>query len=164
MNVARSPGALAPGSRAAAIGVFDGVHRGHRRLVEAAIAAAETGGLRPTVVTFASDAPGSGGDEPARITTLERRLELLAELGVADALVVPFDAELASLAPVAFAERLLRAIGVETVAVGERFRFGFEGGGDPALLERLGFRTTIVPAVEGVSSEAIRGAVEAGEI
>ena len=98
------------------------------------------------------------------LTTLERRLELLEELGVEDVLVVAFTVELAALAPEAFARTYLAAIGTEIVAAGAGFRFGHRRAGDLELLETLGFDVRPVPVVEGISSTRIRQLVDAGEV
>jgi riboflavin kinase/FMN adenylyltransferase len=98
------------------------------------------------------------------LSTLERRLELLAALGVEETLVVEFSQQVAALEPEAFARAYLEAIGTELVAAGESFRFGRGRSGDLALLERLGFRTCVVPHVEGVSSTEIRRLSAAGDV
>jgi riboflavin kinase/FMN adenylyltransferase len=146
--------------RAVALGTFDGVHRGHRAVLDAAREA----GRRPTVVTFDPHPRIAFGNRVDLITTLERRLELIAEAGIEDALVVPFDLELARLEPEEFAEQVLRAIGAEVVLAGDDFRFGRGRRGDPALLRELGFETRVVPEVAGVSSTEIRRLVRAGEV
>jgi riboflavin kinase/FMN adenylyltransferase len=146
--------------RAVALGTFDGVHRGHRAVLDAAREA----GPRPTVVTFDPHPRIAFGNRVDLITTLERRLELIAEAGIEEALVVPFDLELARLEPEQFAEQVLRAIGAEVVLAGGDFRFGRGRRGDPALLGELGFETRVVPEVAGVSSTEIRRLVRAGEI
>jgi riboflavin kinase/FMN adenylyltransferase len=161
VNVARSPDELAQTPRGVAIGTFDGVHLGHRRVLEAARAA---GGLTPTVVTFDPHPRTAMGNRVELLTTLERRLELLEAAGMAEALVVEFDLELARLAPEEFAERYLRAIGAEVVVAGSGFRFGHRREGDLALLERLGFDVRSVPLVDGVSSSTIRSLLKAGEV
>jgi len=112
--------------RAAAIGTFDGVHLGHRRVLEAAVAAGRT----PTVVTFDPHPRTVLGNQVELIAPLQRRLELLAELGVEDVLVVEFTLELAALDPETFAEETLRAIGAEVVVAGADFCFGRGGAGD----------------------------------
>jgi riboflavin kinase/FMN adenylyltransferase len=160
VNVAHRPEELAPARRAVAIGTFDGVHRGHVRVLEAALSA----GLRPAVVTFDPHPRSFFGAEVPLLSTLERRLELLAGLGFDDALVCEFDEELAALPPEGFAESVLRAAGVEVVAAGDGFRFGRGREGDLALLERLGFDVRRVPLVDNVSSSHIRKLVEAGEV
>ena len=160
MKVARSPAELERRARAVAIGTFDGVHLGHRRVIEAALAA---GGVA-TVVTFDPHPRRALGNQVELLATLERRLELLAELGVAETLVVRFDLELARLPPETFAETILRAIGAEVVVAGPNFRFGNRRAGDLELLRGLGFDARRVPLVEGVSSTAVRQLVRAGEV
>ena len=160
MNVAHRPDELEPAARAVAIGTFDGVHRGHRRVLEAALSA----GLRPAVVTFDPHPRTHFGGEVQLLTTLLRRLELLEELGVEDVLVCRFDAETAELSAEEFAESVLRAIGAEVVAAGDGFRFGRGRTGDLALLERLGFDARRVPLVDNVSSSHIRALLAAGDV
>lgn len=160
MNVAYRPQDLEPAARAVAIGTFDGVHRGHQRVLEAALATH----LRPTVVTFDPHPRSVLGDGVPLLATLERRLELLAGLGFADVLVVPFDTAVAALAPEVFADRILRAIGAEVIAAGDGFRFGHRREGDLDLLERLGFDVRRVPLVENVSSSRIRRLLAAGDV
>jgi len=160
VNVAREPEGLADARRGVAIGTFDGVHRGHLRVIDAARKA----GLRTTVVTFDPHPRAVLGREVELLATLERRLELLEAAGVDDVLVLRFDERLADLSADEFAERILRAIGAETVAAGETFRFGRGREGDLELLGRLGFDVRAVPLVENVSSSRIRQLVHAGEL
>jgi len=160
VNVASRPENLEPARRAAAIGTFDGVHRGHRRVLEAAIAT----GLRSAVVTFDPHPRTLFGDEVPLLTTLDRRLELFADVGIDDVLVCPFDTVLAELTAEDFAQSVLRAAGVESVAAGDGFRFGRGRSGDLDLLERLGFDIRRVPIVENISSSHIRRLLAAGEV
>jgi riboflavin kinase / FMN adenylyltransferase len=160
MKVAHSPKELRSRPRAVAIGTFDGVHVGHRAVVRAAV---ESGPV-PTVVTFHPHPREVLGYQVSLLSTLERRLELLAALGVEETLVVEFSQEVAALEPEAFARTYLEAIGTELVAAGESFRFGRARSGDLALLERLGFRTCVVPHVDGVSSTEIRRLAAAGAV
>jgi riboflavin kinase/FMN adenylyltransferase len=160
VNVARSPKDLPRARRAVALGTFDGVHRGHRRVIDAALAT----GLTPAVVTFDPHPLVALGNEVLLLTTLERRLELIGELGVEDALVVEFDLETAQLEPEDFADRVLRPFGAEIVIAGANFRFGRKRSGDLALLGELGFDARPVPLAEGISSSAIRALVAAGEL
>jgi riboflavin kinase/FMN adenylyltransferase len=104
------------------------------------------------------------GNKVELLSTLERRLELLDEAGVDEALVVEFTPELARRAPDEFAESLLRRIGARAIAVGETFRFGRDAAGDPALLEALGFEVHRVPTLEGVSSTRIRALLRDGDV
>jgi riboflavin kinase / FMN adenylyltransferase len=159
VTVAREPGELPEARRAVAIGTFDGVHRGHVRVIEAARKA----GLRTTVVTFDPHPRAVLGRRVELLATLERRLELLEEKGVEDVLVLRFDERLAALSADEFAERILHGIGAETVVAGETFRFGRGREGDLELLDRLGFDVRRVPLVENVSSSLIRELVHAGD-
>ena len=160
MNVARQVDQLEPKARAVALGTFDGVHLGHRRVLDATLAAGRT----PTVVTFDPHPREALGYGVELLVPLERRLELLAEAGIEETLVVDFDLELAQLPPEAFAERILRPLGAEVVLAGSNFRFGRGRAGDLALLEGLGFDARPVPLVDGVSSTRIRDLLRGGEI
>jgi riboflavin kinase / FMN adenylyltransferase len=160
VKVAHSADELERRPRAVAIGTFDGVHLGHRRVIEAALAA----GATPTVVTFDPHPRVALGNRVELLTTLGRRLELIAELGVEETLVVHFDLDLARLEPEEFVDRVLRPIGTEIVAAGEGFRFGRARSGDLDLLRRLGLDVRQVPLLEGVSSTTIRQLLAAGDV
>jgi riboflavin kinase/FMN adenylyltransferase len=161
MNVAHQPEELEPARRAVAIGTFDGVHCGHRRVIEAA----EAAHLRSAVVTFDPHPRTLLGGPPVELlTTLERRLELLEGVGVEDVLVLRVDEALLALTPEAFAETVLRAIGTEIVAAGDGFRFGHGRSGDLDLLARLGFDVRRVPLVDNVSSSHIRALLATGDV
>lgn len=160
MKIAHSPAQLERQPRAVAIGTFDGMHRGHQAVVQSAI---DTG-LAATVITFDPHPRIALGNHVELITTLERRLELIAATGADATLVAGFTPELMALPPEEFAERYLRAIGAEAVAAGHDFRFGSRRGGDLELLERLGFEVLEVPHVPGVSSSAVRSALHEGDM
>ena len=160
MRIVHEPGALDRRPRAVAIGSFDGVHRGHRAVIDAVRAT----GLEATVVTFDPHPRIALGNKVELLTTLARRLELLDEAGVAAVLVAAFTPELQQLTAEQFAERYLRATGVEVVVAGADFRFGVRRSGDLALLERLGFDVVVVPELPGVSSTAIRAALGDGDV
>ena len=160
MKIAHLPSDLDPTPRAVAIGSFDGVHRGHRSVLDAVHAT----GLEPTVITFDPHPRIALGNKVELLTTLERRLELLGEAGVETVLVAAFTPDLQQLTPELFAERFLRAIGAESVVAGENFRFGVRRSGDLALLASLGFDVVVAPVIEGVSSTAIRSALAEGDV
>jgi riboflavin kinase/FMN adenylyltransferase len=160
VSVVRDPSELAVRPRAVAIGSFDGVHRGHRTVIDAV----RSTGLAPTVVTFDPHPRIALGNRVELLTTLERRLELLAGAGAEDVLVAAFTPELQQLRPEEFAERFLRATGVEAVVAGADFRFGVRRSGDLALLESLGYEVVVVPELPGVSSTAIRSALAEGDV
>jgi riboflavin kinase/FMN adenylyltransferase len=160
VTVARRPGELEARPRAVAIGTFDGVHRGHHAVLRAALES----GLTPTVVTFHPHPRQLLGYGVELLSTLERRLELFAEAGIDDVLVVEFSDEVAATPPEQFAEQFLRPLGAEVVYAGEDFRFGRKRAGDLELLRRLGFAAHGVPLAPGISSSAIRRLVHDGEI
>jgi riboflavin kinase / FMN adenylyltransferase len=113
---------LEPGRRVVALGTFDGVHLGHRRLIHEAIERAQALGATSTVATF-EPMPSEmlrPGQVPRRLSGIERRAELIAQEGVDELLIIAFTHELSLLSPEAFAEQVLvgRA-GAVHVIVGE---------------------------------------------
>lgn len=151
-----------PRPRKVAIGTFDGVHLGHREV----IAGAET------VVTFDPHpqsvvAPGS---EPKLLTTLDRKAELVASLGVEELVVIPFDGAFAAQDARDFVEHVLvERVAATHVSVGENFRFGHKAQGDAQMLrDDPRFETRVVPLLEVdgevVSSSHIRGLVSGGAV
>jgi riboflavin kinase/FMN adenylyltransferase len=158
--VARAPADLPPGERAVAVGTFDGVHRGHRAVIEAAKAT----GLRSTVLTFDPHPRLVLGYEVQSLTTLERRIELIEEIGPDELLVVEFTEALSRTEPEAFVTEVLAPIGTRIVLAGEGFRFGAGRRGDAELLRRLGLEIRPVPILEGVSSSRIRELIGAGDV
>ncbi len=151
-----------PRPRRVAVGEFDGVHLGHREVIAG----------NDTVLTFEPHPllvirPEAA---PKRLTDLAVKTELIAELGVQELVVVPFDDSFAKQSPQEFIDNVLvERIGAAHVSVGENFRFGHRAAGDPALLANDSrFETRIVPLVEVdgeiVSSSHIRGLVLAGEV
>jgi riboflavin kinase/FMN adenylyltransferase len=160
MRIAHAPSQLERRPRAVAIGTFDGVHRGHRSVLQAAI----DSGLEPTIITLDPHPRIVLGNRVDLISTLERRLELLAEAGVADTLVAAFTPEFMRLSPEEFIATYLTSIGAEAVAVGVDFRFGHRRAGSLETLEAAGLELLPVKEVEGVSSSAIRDAVRAGDL
>jgi riboflavin kinase/FMN adenylyltransferase len=161
VRVTRLPDA-APRPRRVAVGTFDGVHRGHREVIRGA----------DTVLTF--DPHPLSVIAPARaprlLTTLERKAELVASLGVEELVVVPFDEAFAMQSAEAFVERVLvERLCATHVAVGENFRFGHNAQGDAErLLADARFQTRVVPLLEVdgevVSSSHIRGLVLGGAV
>ena len=160
MKIAHAPGQVVRQPRAVAIGTFDGVHRGHRAVIDTVIES----GLAPTVITFDPHPRVAFGNRVDLLTTLERRLELLDAAGVETTLVAAFVPELQRLTPEEFADEYLRSIGAEVVVAGEDFRFGVRRSGDLATLERLGFEVRAALEVGGVSSTGIRAALAEGDV
>ena len=160
MIVAHDPSELPAAERTVAIGTFDGVHLGHRAVIEAAI----TSGLRSTIVTFHPHPREVLGYDVQLLATLERRLELIAQVGPDEVLVVAFTQELASLSPEEFVVRVLEPLGTRVILAGENFRFGRARGGDIALLRVLGLEVRAVPLLAGVSSSRIRTFLAEGRV
>jgi riboflavin kinase/FMN adenylyltransferase len=160
MRIAHAPSQLQRRPRAVAIGTFDGVHRGHRSVLGAIV----DSGLDPTVITLDPHPRIALGNRVDLITTLERRLELLADAGVADTLVAAFTPEFMRLTPDEFIAMYLVSIGTEAVAVGSDFRFGHKRSGSIETLQGAGLAVLDVEQVEDVSSTTIREAVRDAEL
>lgn len=160
MIVARRVDELVARPRTVAVGSFDGVHRGHRVVLDTTRAA----GPAPTVVTFWPHPRLVLGNRVELLSTLERRLELLEAAGVDEVLVVDFTPDVASWPAEQFAEAVLRQIGAAAVVVGENFRFGRGAAGDGRLLAQLGFDVRLVPLLEDVSSTRIRVLLREGDV
>jgi riboflavin kinase / FMN adenylyltransferase len=132
------------------IGVFDGVHRGHRSVVARARALADQSGAQVVAVTFDPhpSAVVRPDTQPLMLSTVAHRVSLLHRAGADDVLVLPFTTDVASWTPVEFVERVLvTGLRAEAVVVGEGFRFGHRAAGDVALLQKLGpeHDFTVVP-------------------
>ncbi|PWJ54144.1 riboflavin kinase/FMN adenylyltransferase [Quadrisphaera granulorum] len=127
------------GPRVAAMGVFDGVHRGHAAVVTEAARLARSRGVRSVAVTFHPHPAVVLGrrQEPAALVSVRRRAELLRAAGADDVLVLPFTQELAAEPAECFVQRVLRrGLGCRGVVVGADFRFGAGGTGDLTTLRR----------------------------
>jgi riboflavin kinase/FMN adenylyltransferase len=159
----------------ATIGVFDGVHLGHQRVVERAGQVARDRDLPLVVITFDPhpDEVIRPGSHPPFLTTPRRQAELLSGLGADAVFVLPFNVEFSRLSP----DEFVRAVLVErlhsaAVVVGDDFRFGHRAAGDVALLGQLGekydFTAEGVPLLgtDGVrvSSTRIRELLSAGDV
>jgi riboflavin kinase/FMN adenylyltransferase len=173
MGLGEVPGAWGPS--VVTIGVFDGVHRGHQRIVARAAVAARDLRLPLVVVTFDPHPAGviRPGSQPAQLCSLRRRAQLLGELGADAVCVLEFTLEFSQLGPEEFVREVLAdRLHTRHVVVGENFRFGHRAAGDLALLaklgEKYGFQAEGVPllALDGVttSSSAIRELVAAGDV
>lgn len=162
------------------IGNFDGVHRGHQAMLALLRAEAQQRGLPACVLTFEphprdffAARARQPSLAPARVGTLRDKLVDLAACGIDQTVVLPFDAELAALAPQDFIDQvLLRGLGARYVLVGDDFRFGAQRAGDYAWLDAAGLRQGFDVArmnsyeVHGlrVSSSAVRDALGQGRM
>jgi riboflavin kinase/FMN adenylyltransferase len=165
------------GPTAVAIGKFDGVHAGHRAVIERLRQAATATGSRSVAVTFDRNPLAVIRPDrcPENVVTVDRKLELLGELGLDATLVLTFDEELAARSAEDFVvDILVGALQVSTVLVGEDFRFGHRGAGTPELLRELapryGFSVEVVDEVylpgstRRVSSSWIRELLMEGDV
>jgi riboflavin kinase / FMN adenylyltransferase len=163
------------GSSAVTIGVFDGVHLGHQRIVARAAEVAAAHRLPLVVVTF-DPHPAEvvrPGSHPPLLCTLRRRVQLLAELGADAVCVLEFTLEFSRLSPDQFVHAVLAdRLHARQAVVGANFRFGHRAAGDVALLAELGekydFAAAGVPLLteDGVrvSSSLIRDRLAAGDV
>ncbi len=175
MRVYRGIPARADVPIALTIGNFDGVHLGHRAMIARLSEVARRQNLPVAVMTFEPQpqeffAPDQA---PARLTSLHEKLDLLRSCGVDRAYVCRFDFALAQLSADAFVSRILHdGLAVRWLLVGDDFRFGARRAGDFTLLKALapasGFEveamTSVVAVGERVSSTAIRGCLERGDL
>lgn len=157
----------------AALGNFDGVHRGHRQVIEPILSAVNRDWVS-TVVTFDPHPQEffSGRSRPL-LTPLPEKVACLRSIGVEQLVLLPFDRELASLSPFQFVESILvDQLRVRQIRVGQDFCFGYQRSGSSADLQAIaasfGITVEIVPLFsennQRISSSAIRTALEAGEV
>ncbi len=165
------------GPSVVAIGKFDGVHSGHRAVIDRARVDAAARGARVVAVTFDRNPLSLLRPElcPEPLVALDQKIGLLAAAGVDSVLVLRFDAELAALSARDFVESILvRALGAVGVLVGDDFRFGRGGEGDPDVLTALGrehgFDVDVVTDVRArdagrrVSSTWVRDLLAEGDV
>lgn len=179
MRVFRDPAEVPTGfgPSVVAIGKFDGVHSGHRAVIDRARVDAAALGARIVAVTFDRNPLSLLRPDlcPEPLVGLDQKIELLASAGVDAVLVLRFDEQLASLPAAEFVEHVLvGSLGVATVLVGDDFRFGSGGAGDPELLVELGrrhgFEVEVVGDVRArdagrrVSSTWVRDLLAAGDV
>jgi len=165
------------GPSVVAIGKFDGVHSGHRAVIDRARVDAAAAGARVVAVTFDRNPLALLRPEicPQSLVGVEQKVRLLAEAGADATLMLTFDRALADLGAREFVEHVLvGALGVRIVMVGADFRFGRGGAGDPDLLRELGpefgFEVHVVDDVRAidagrrVSSTWVRELLDAGDV
>lgn len=157
-----------------ALGNFDGVHLGHRAVLERAVAEARRQGGVAVAATFWPHprAVIGGGGPPGLLTTLEGRREELLRQGADEVRVIPFDGQLSKKSPRAFVEDVLVGeLGAGAVVVGENFRFGHKASGDfrdlrAAMREHGGeaFAVEVRGGAAGISSTRIRDLLAGGAV
>lgn len=156
----------------ATIGSFDGVHRGHRAIIDQLLVQAKALSL-PSVVMIFEPQPYeffSGEKAPARLTPMREKVRALAACGVDRVICLQFNQQLRQLTAQAFIEQILVAgLGIKSLVVGDDFRFGCDRSGDFALLQQAGAQygftvydtCTVEDGGERISSTRIRRALEA---
>jgi riboflavin kinase/FMN adenylyltransferase len=162
----------APEGRSVALGTFDGVHLGHRRVISSARDWGREHRIRTGVVTFDPHPLQvlRPAEPPKLLTTTAVKIRLIDALGVDEVIVIPFTRDFSRLEPDEFSRDVLaRRIGARHVSVGTNFRFGHRAAGDADHLRaRTEFETEVVPLVERggepVSSSRIRELVVAGDV
>jgi riboflavin kinase/FMN adenylyltransferase len=174
-HIVRDGGPAALHGAVVAIGKFDGVHRGHRAVIGAALLRAQAIGRKAAALTF-SPHPRlflRPQDTLFQLSNARDRLRLLAATGLDGVIVMTFDADLAATSAADFIERILVGrFGIGGAAIGFDFHFGQNRAGSPAYLAaqgaRLGFSVDIVPPLEDegrpVSSGAVRAALAGGKV
>lgn len=153
-----------------ALGTFDGVHLGHRKLIDTALALAKERGLRPLIYTFSNHPLEAFGQTPRLLMPGARRVAFLS--GLCETVAEPFDRAFAAMEPAGFVEMLLHRYAMKEAVGGFNYTFGSRGAGDMALLRalggKLGFQVCeIPPETYGgapISSSRIRAALEAGRV
>ncbi len=159
------------------VGSFDGLHLGHRFLLNKLVEECGEGGLVPGVITFKRPLPAlkHSDDYAGDISTLEERLKLLEQIGIKFAIVVDFNEDFASMKGVAFLDILVQKLNMKLLAEGIDFRCGFKGATDTQAIKywavQSGVKTVFVDpvyytqadgSVERVSSSYIRHLIQKG--
>lgn len=172
-SLAAAAAAIRPTPVALTIGNFDGVHLGHRALIDAVRGSAARIGGVSVIMTFSPHPEAVlRGAAPEALTTLDRRLSLLAETGIDHVIVQTFDVAFAAIEAEAFLRGLAVDLGVRRLVLGHDFRYGHGGRGDVELARRLGpelgFEVEQVEAVleggEPISSSRIRRVLSIGDV
>jgi riboflavin kinase/FMN adenylyltransferase len=157
------------------IGNFDGVHRGHRAMLDRLVAKARALGVPCSVLTFEPHPREffSAATAPTRLSRLREKLELIAEAGIDRTHVLRFGAQLAAMSAERFIEEvLLRGMGVRWLLVGRDFRFGAKRAGDFEMLKAAGARRgfgveameDVLEGAQRISSSGVRAALAAGDL
>jgi riboflavin kinase / FMN adenylyltransferase len=161
---------------AIALGNFDGIHFGHRRVIEPVLTAREQAVLRlyATVVSFSPHPREFFSGQPlALLSPLEERVGLLEQMGIDQLVVLPFDEELANLSPAEFVQKIIvEQLQAKHISVGQDFRFGHRRSGTADLLQELageqGIEVTQVSLQicdqQRISSSGIRQALGEGNV
>ena len=155
----------------ACIGYFDGIHCGHRSLINKAVELAKVNGSKSALITFDPDpwVVLKGITDIKHLTSLDQRKEIVSNLGIDIWICVEFSKEFASLEPMEFIENIIRKLNITDLVCGFDFRFGKMGKGDTELLNNCDFfKTHVIEPVmyDGVkiSSTLVETLIQSGDI
>ena len=155
-----------------ALGMFDGVHLGHRALIRQAVEEARNRDAKPVVFTFSNHPMEVLGGNVRLLSEISERNRILGSLGVAEVASVPFTGEMAALSTEEFVGMLRNRWEIRSIVVGYNYTCGDRGAGTPETLKKIGeqcgFSVVVVPPVlfeqRPVSSSRIREAIEQGDV
>ena len=155
-----------------ALGMFDGVHLGHRALIRQAVEEARNRDAKPVVFTFSNHPMEVLGGNVRLLSEISERNRILGSLGVAEVASVPFTGEMAALSTEEFVGMLRNRWEIRSIVVGYNYTCGDRGAGTPETLKKIGeqcgFSVVVVPPVlferKPVSSSRIREAIEQGDV
>lgn len=156
---------------AVALGMFDGMHIGHRQVIARAVELAKAHGWQSVVYTFANHPRSVFGQAPLPLMSAQERRQAMLDMGVDRVDMVTFDRTMAETTPRAFLDELAARYDLKALVCGSDYTFGYKGQGTVGTLEsmqgRYGYHLYVVPFVmlegEKVSSTRIRQALERGE-
>ncbi|WP_051254598.1 FAD synthetase family protein [Halobacillus kuroshimensis] len=170
----KSAGFPVPDPNVMAVGFFDGIHKGHQKVIEAAVNEAGRTGVRSSVMTFdphPSVVLGKGRPHVSYITPVQEKERILSAMGVDYLFIVTFDRELAALSPQDFVDHFFGSLQVTHIAAGFDFTYGHKGKGTmddlPHYADGRFTQTTVAKVEEDkekVSSTRIRGLLQTGHI
>ena len=155
-----------------ALGMFDGVHIGHKKLIDTAVLIAKARGLVPAVYTFSNHPQELLGHSVNRLCSNEDRVKYMTALGIELVDMVEFTKQIRSLPPKEFIDMLAERLNPAVIVAGYNYTFGMKKAGDTAMLEKLATARNIDAAVippvlankKPVSSTRIRELIERGDV
>lgn len=155
-----------------ALGMFDGVHIGHKKLIDTAVLIAKARGLVPAVYTFSNHPQELLGHSVNRLCSNEDRVKYMTALGIKLVDMVEFTKQIRSLPPKEFIDMLAERLNPAVIVAGYNYTFGMKKAGDTAMLEKLATARNIDAAVippvlankKPVSSTRIRELIERGDV
>ncbi len=158
------------GPLVAAIGFFDGLHQGHKQLVENTVEQAKKNNMKSALITFSPSPESVLANRPEKLlTTIEERIVLAKNLGIEVMIILRFSKELSQLEPMEFYENVIEALNIKHLVCGADFRFGYRGSGNVETLKNIkGLDLTVIPDInfktERISSTRIKEGLNKGEI